>query len=96
MITSLKGKKRLRWYPKRVFDDGRKVYIEFNPSLEASELPIFMVLGKRGQAEIVNHRLKHGCYIIDRLFDKGVLVLGSGNRKQMITINRKIKSAFMW
>ena len=91
----IKGKKRLRWYPKRVFDDGRKTYIEFDPSLEVSELPIFMVLGKGGRVELVNKRFQQGRYIIDRQFDKGALVLGTGNRKQTIIIKRKTKTAYL-
>ncbi|WP_164096646.1 TrbG/VirB9 family P-type conjugative transfer protein, partial [Serratia marcescens] len=40
------------WRPLRAFDDGERVYIEFPPSIAASEMPPLFVLAPGGQGEL--------------------------------------------
>lgn len=68
------------WLPTRVFDDGRRTWIEFAPDVEARDLPpLFAVTGEG--AELVNYRTLQGPsgqrYMIDRIFDIAELRLGT-------------------
>ncbi len=64
------------WCPLRAFDDGRKTYIQFPPKAAVTEAPPLFVLGRKGDAQLVNYRVKGDWYIVDRLFDKAELRLG--------------------
>lgn len=66
---------RPAWTPLRVFDDGRRTWIEFSEAAEASELPPLFVVSGEG-VELVNYRLDGRRYIVDRLFDRAELRLG--------------------
>lgn len=70
------------WRPLRVFDDGKKVFIEFPESLAQSEAPPLFVTGYKGKAQLVNYRVKGDYYVVDRLFDKAELRLGE--KDQMV------------
>ncbi len=56
------------WKPVRVFDDGQKVYIQFPSGIRQGEAPPLFVLGEKGKLSLVNYRMKHPYYIVDRLF----------------------------
>ena len=64
------------WCPLRAFDDGRKTYIQFRPKVAVTEAPPLFVLGRKGEAQLVNYRVKGEWYIVDRLFDRAELRLG--------------------
>ena len=65
------------WRPKRVFDDGQKIYIEFPEDLAVSEAPpLFITDGDDKIGKLVNYRVKGEFYIVDRLFDSAELRLG--------------------
>lgn len=64
------------WCPLRAFDDGHKTFIQFPPKVAATEAPPLFVLGKSGEAQLVNYRVKGDWYVVDRLFDKAELRLG--------------------
>jgi type IV secretion system protein VirB9 len=64
------------WCPLRAFDDGQKTYIQFPPKVTVTEAPPLFVLGRKGDAQLVNYRVKGDWYIVDRLFDKAELRLG--------------------
>jgi len=72
----IKGDKGIR--PLRVVDDGVHTYIQMNPAVLHREVPVLAVIGPDGKAEMVNYRVKGSVYIVDRLFDRGRLILGSG------------------
>ena len=74
--------------PLRVFDDGAKTFIQMPPDLQHREAPVLLVVGKDGKAEMTNYRVKDQTYIVDRLFDRANLVLGSGKRAQKVEISR--------
>ena len=65
------------WRPKRVFDDGQKIYIEFPEGLAVSEAPpLFITDSDDKIGKLVNYRVKGEFYIVDRLFDFAELRLG--------------------
>jgi len=68
------------WSPVRVFDDGRRTWIEFSNDVVASDLPPLFVITGEG-AELVNYRVTTGQngarYVVDRVFDIGELRLGT-------------------
>jgi len=64
------------WCPLRAFDDGQKSYIQFPPKVTVTEAPPLFVLGRNGDAQLVNYRVKGDWYIVDRLFDKAELRIG--------------------
>ena len=77
-IRTTQGR-RPPWTPTRVFDDGRRTWIEFAPDVVAAELPPLFVVTGEG-AELVNYRVQAGPsgqrYMVDRVFDVGELRLG--------------------
>jgi type IV secretion system protein VirB9 len=75
--------------PVRVFDDGAKTYIQMAAAeLEHREAPVLLVVGKDGKGEMTNYRVKDQTYIVDRLFDRANLMLGSGKKAQKVEISR--------
>jgi type IV secretion system protein TrbG len=64
------------WCPLRAFDDGKKTYIQFPPKVAVTEAPPLFVMGRHGDAQLVNYRVRGDWYIVDRLFDKAELRLG--------------------
>lgn len=71
---------RPAWLPTRVFDDGRRTWIEFSPDIDASDLPPLFAITGEG-AELVNYRTQQGPsgqrYMIDRILDVAELRLGT-------------------
>jgi type IV secretion system protein VirB9 len=73
--------------PIRVVDDGKKTFIQMTPNAAHRELPVLAVLGADG-AEMVNYRVKGDMYIVDRLFERGALILGVGKKARRAEIIR--------
>ena len=78
--------------PVRVFDDGRKTYIQISQTAKNREAPVLVVIGPDGKQEMVNYRIKDEMYIVDRLFDKAELILGSGKKARKVEIAREPKA----
>ncbi len=74
--------------PQRVFDDGTKTYIQMSANVANREAPVLVVVGPDGKGEVVNYRMKDQTYIVDRLFERAQLVLGSGKKAQKVEISR--------
>jgi type IV secretion system protein VirB9 len=74
--------------PLRVFDDGSKTYVQMRPEIQHREAPALVVVGKDGKGEMVNYRVQNQTYIVDRLFDRAQLILGSGKKAQKVEISR--------
>lgn len=68
------------WRPARVFDDGRKVYIQFPARLDQGEAPPLFVVGRDGKSQLVNYRMRGNYYVVDRLFALAELRLGERNQ----------------
>jgi type IV secretion system protein TrbG len=83
---------RPAWRPFRAFDDGRQTFIEFPATLAVGEAPpIFLVDGK-GEAQLVNYRVKGRFYVVDRIFDVAELRLGT-KHQQIVRISRVAEGA---
>jgi type IV secretion system protein VirB9 len=52
------------------------------------ELPALVIQGPTGN-EMVNYRVKDNTYIVDRLFDRAALLMGSGKHQEIVKIARK-------
>jgi len=65
------------WRPLRAFDDGQQTFIEFPPTLAVGEAPPLFLVGKRGEVELVNYRLRGRFYVVDRIFEAAELRLGT-------------------
>ena len=78
--------------PIRVFDDGKKTYIQMSEVAKNREAPVLVVIGPDGKQEMVNYRVKDDMYIVDRLFERAELILGSGKKARKVEINRERKS----
>lgn len=77
------------WKPTRVYNDGIKTYIQMPKNMLFNEAPIFMVLDQSDNNQLVNYRLKENNYIVDKLFNKGILIIGVGDEQEKISIERK-------
>lgn len=74
------------WKPQTVFDNGLKTFIRM-PN-KVTEAPALYILVDKKET-LVNYRVKDRYYIVDRLFDKAFLKVGS----QRITITRNLPIA---
>ena len=75
------------WRPRRAFDDGQKVYIQFPAKLGQGEAPPLFVVGAKGDTQLVNYRVRGSYYIVDRLFAAAELRLGE-EPQQVVRISR--------
>lgn len=75
------------WRPLRAFDDGRQTFIEFPPSLAVGEAPPLFLVDASGEAALVNYRVSGRYYVVDRLFDRAELRLGT-KKQQIVRIER--------
>lgn len=76
------------WKPVRVYNDGIKTYIQMPKEMQFKEAPILMVLDNADKNQIVNYRLKNDKFIVDKLFNKAVLMLGVGSDQQIVKIEK--------
>jgi len=76
------------WKPLRAFDDGEKVYIQFPSGIAQGEMPPLFVVGSKGDAQLVNYRVRTPYYIVDRLFSAAELRLGDKKSSQVVRISR--------
>ncbi len=76
------------WRPLAAFDDGQQVFIEMPSMLHTMEAPPLFVVGDQGM-EAVNYRLQGKYYVVDRLFAKAELKLGSGWGSKTVRIERQ-------
>ena len=76
------------WRPVAVYDDGRRVYVEFPRGIAQGEMPPIFVLGTDGEPQLVNSRIYQNILIVDRIFGAAELRLGSGKKQQTVRIVR--------
>jgi type IV secretion system protein TrbG len=74
-----------KWKPVRVFNDGRKTYIETPSVMQMYEAPVLLTVND-GTNSLVNYRLHGNTFIVDQLFDKAVLISGVGDNQTKVTI----------
>ncbi|GHV56329.1 hypothetical protein FACS1894216_20130 [Synergistales bacterium] len=85
----VRGKDSLRWKPIRVWDDGVKTYIQFSKGSvrKSVEAPVLVVFEHKKEV-LVNYRAAEDMYIVDRVFDKGALIIGTGSLQDRVVITR--------
>ncbi|MFA6123008.1 MAG: P-type conjugative transfer protein TrbG [Sphingomonas sp.] len=76
------------WRPLRAFDDGRQTFIEFPAPLAVGEAPPLFLVDRKGDAQLVNYRLRGRFYVVDRLFDTAELRLGT-KHQDIVRITRR-------
>lgn len=76
------------WRPVRVFDDGRQLFVEFGDAIETGDMPPLFAAGEKGQAELLNYRVHGRFMIVDRLFERGELRMGTGRSARKVIIQR--------
>jgi type IV secretion system protein TrbG len=77
------------WRPLHVFDDGRKVYIEFPRGIAQGEMPPLFIVSPDGKtSELVNYRVRNNHMIVDRLFAAAELRLGDKGSERRVRIVR--------
>jgi len=64
------------WTPQRVFDDGVKTYVQFPDALTVSDAPALFVK-KYGTPQLVNYRAIGRFYVVDGVFARYELRVGS-------------------
>lgn len=69
-----------------VYDDGRRVYVEFPRGIVQSEISALFVIGTDGDPQIANSRILQNVLIVDRRFGAAELRLRSGEPQQMLSI----------
>ncbi len=74
-----------KWKPVRVFNDGRKTYIETPKVMQMYEAPVLLTVND-GTKSLVNYRLHGSTFIVDQLFDKAILISGVGDDQTKVTI----------
>lgn len=73
------------WRPMRVFDNGTHTYIQFPRSISNKTMPaLFVVSGNK--KELVNYRVKAPYFVVDKIFQRAVLIVGVGSGQSSVTI----------
>lgn len=86
---TVQGSSKLDWYPASVFDDGKKVFIKMSERARHSPLPVFHLIDPGGQLAVANYRYRKPYFIIDALFERGQLSLGTAKHQTKVVIRRK-------
>jgi type IV secretion system protein VirB9 len=89
MDYEVRGSDLLRWKPVRVWDDGVKTYIQFKKGAtkKSVEAPILVVYEHKKEV-LVNYRAMEDMYVVDKVFDKGALIVGTGAHQDRVVITR--------
>lgn len=82
--------------PLRAFNDGTRVFIQMPEEMRSTEAPILLLYDKAGNPSVVNYRVKDLYYIVDKLFDKAVLVAGVGKTQSKVVIAKGQKKTWFW
>jgi len=81
------------WKPIRVYNDGVKTFIQMPKDMSVQEAPALLVLDNSSNKNLVNYRLKEDKYIVDKLFNRAILILGVGEDQESVIIKRVNKSS---
>ncbi|MGB6977202.1 MAG: P-type conjugative transfer protein TrbG [Gammaproteobacteria bacterium] len=74
-----------RWKPVRVFDDGQQTFIQMPGIVVSRDLPaLFVLIGSK--KALVNYRYKPPYFVVDKIFQKAILIAGVGSTQQRVTI----------
>jgi type IV secretion system protein TrbG len=79
---------RQSWTSVRVYNDGRKTYIEMPNGFPNGEAPTLLVIGAGRSEQQVNYRIIGNKYVVDTVFSQAVLVAGTGKLATRVKITR--------
>lgn len=85
-IKVTQGNKKVAWKPTQAYDANGKTYIVMPPKMQITEAPTFFIK-TNGREKLANYRVEGNLYIVDRIFDIGILQIG----KDRVAIYRKEK-----
>lgn len=83
------------WKPVRVYNNGSKTIIQMPQAMAQTEAPTLLVVRRDGglfsedETAMVNYRLQGDRYIVDTVFDKAIMIAGTGRTQDKITITRE-------
>lgn len=81
------GGERTSFTPVRVFNDGTHTYIQMPEQMKSAEAPVLLLLDKDDKPQIANYRFKDGYYVVDKLFERAMLVVGVDSNQSKVTIS---------
>ena len=87
-IKVIKGGRNIPWRPTSAYDARGHTYIVMPERMQVTEAPAFFIK-ENGREKLTNYRVEGNLYVIDRLFDIGILQIG-GDR---VAIYRDVKVA---
>ncbi len=73
------------WKPLRIFDDGKKTFIEFPANMANRDMPLLFTV-ESSQRNLVNYRSQANYFVVDRIFKQAVLVMGVGRKQTQVKI----------
>jgi len=79
------------WKPVRAYNDGRRTYIHMPAAaaMSQAEAPTLLVVGAgEGRGTPVGYAVEGDSYVVDGVFDKALLVAGTGANQNSVTIER--------
>lgn len=80
------------WRPLRVYNNGKKTIIEFPKTLHNQNAPVLLAVSRTGwfrkSKKLINYRVSKNKYIVDSVFDEGVLIVGVGRDQTRVQIKR--------
>lgn len=80
---------RVAWRPARVFDDGRRTFIQFAEAADLAALPPLYLVGDDGKVgALVDYHVQGRTLVLDRLLDRAQLRLGLGRKARVVSISR--------
>jgi P-type conjugative transfer protein TrbG len=71
--------RRFPWLPKVVFDDGRQTCVRLPAEAYHSDLAVLYELSPSGEYELVQYVVRDGCILTDRVMQRMVLLIPSGD-----------------
>lgn len=74
-IRSTRGNKNVVWKPKDVYDANGKTYIVMDEKVGVADAPTFFIK-YNGRETLANYRIDGNKYVVDRIFDIGILTIG--------------------
>ena len=68
--------KKQKFSPEKIYDDNKFTYINFKDEIKNFEMPVFYILNGKN-LELTNFEIKGNQMIVERLFDKAILKVGT-------------------
>lgn len=88
---SVQRDRRFPWEPEQVFDNGLRTCVRLPQEASRYPLPVLFELDALGNMSVVNYTVRDGCYLVDRVMERMVLVLGGdvrGEPMRLLVVRR--------